>query len=425
MKVNTKAYPVRVPALVVKQPLGEFYVIQLPACVLLDTAYSDRLEAIRVDDGSYKLDGSQRQLTEPRLKQIGQYIGTVESAFPNSIILAANFRHEDGLFEEDTENQWKLEMMSRDGAAMITIPKPLKLAAIIDGQHRLFGFRFAPKDRLDFPLVCSVYFGLPKPFQAFLFATINSTQKAVDKSQTYELFGYNVEEEPPDAWTPDKLAVFLSRKLNTEKDSPLEGRIMIAAENEIVDTRSEAHKLGRWMVSMAAVVEGIVSLISANPKADSYHMHEYRILAGRKRSLLTSSKSGNKTPLRRVYIENNDKLIYTLIKNYLTATDLGLWRKASPKSYIHKTVGIQASFDVLRELALEAIEMKDVSVEFFNKKLLPAIKVRFEDDFFSQASGTGRVRIRNALELCLRLKRVEDLSEEDRGKYMKICDPLV
>jgi hypothetical protein len=40
-------------------------------------------------------------------------------------------------------------------------------------------------------LICSIFFELPKPYQAQLFATINSTQKPVDKSLTYELFGYN------------------------------------------------------------------------------------------------------------------------------------------------------------------------------------------------------------------------------------------
>jgi hypothetical protein len=57
---------------------------------------------------------------------------------------------------------------------------------------------------------------------------LNSTQKRVDKSLTYELFGYNISEEKEEYWTPDKLAVFLTRKLNTEENSPLSGRILIA-----------------------------------------------------------------------------------------------------------------------------------------------------------------------------------------------------
>jgi hypothetical protein len=34
-----------------------------------------------------------------------------------------------------------------------------------------------------------------------------------------EQFGYNVGEEPEKAWTPEKLAVFLSRKLNIDKEA--------------------------------------------------------------------------------------------------------------------------------------------------------------------------------------------------------------
>ena len=129
---------------------------------------------------------------------------------------------------------------------------------------------------LDFPLVCSVFFDLPKPYQAFLFAIINSNQKSVDKSQTYELFGYDIQDEPPEAWTPEKLSVFLCRKLNIEKDSPLNNRIIISAENDIVLGISAARKEGRWMISTATVVDGILRLISGNPKEDAYIMHTKR-----------------------------------------------------------------------------------------------------------------------------------------------------
>ena len=44
-------------------------------------------------------------------------------------------------------------------------------------------------------LLCAIFVDLPKPFQAQLFATINSTQKPVNKSLTYEMFGYNVDDE--------------------------------------------------------------------------------------------------------------------------------------------------------------------------------------------------------------------------------------
>jgi hypothetical protein len=67
-----------------------------------------------------------------------------------------------------------------------------------------------------------------------LLATINSTQKPVDRSLTYKLFGYNVSDEPEEFWTPDKLAVFPARKLGTDDESLLKGRITVAPETRRV-----------------------------------------------------------------------------------------------------------------------------------------------------------------------------------------------
>lgn len=196
-------FPFRAAALRVVQPIGVFYAAVIPAEVLLRVAYSDKLtanwDAVRQ---IYTLEGTQRPLQEKRFQQIAEYIGRADSAFPNTIILAANFREEDGLLETGTDEsevpgfadaRWTV-VDGDDGTSTLTIPTPQKLAAIIDGQHRLLGFtRVKDPRRLQMSLVCSVFLGLPKPFQAQLFATINSTQKAVDKSQTYELFGCNLE----------------------------------------------------------------------------------------------------------------------------------------------------------------------------------------------------------------------------------------
>ena len=207
------------------------------------------------------LDVYKRQLHRDRLREIGTYLSTEESTFPNSIILAPNFDLESGLPVDNSDIRWRVvekecTCVPGDVSYSLTIPTDEALAPIIDGQHRLFGFNFCDKpDRMDMGLVCSIFLDLPKPFQAFLFATINSNQRPVNKSQTYEAFGYNIEKELPDSWSPDKLAVFLARKLNAEDDSPLKGRILIAAENDFAMTRIEARQQGTWMVSMATVVD--------------------------------------------------------------------------------------------------------------------------------------------------------------------------
>ena len=415
------SYPLRIPAIQVQQPLGVFYIASIPARALLDTAYSDRLCATKRPDGeSYVLDGSQRELHEARLKEISTYINTEESTFPNSIILAANFREDDGTLESDDSLRWRVERDSNTGAFGLIIPSERKLAPIIDGQHRLFGFNFAKLERLDMELVCSVFVDLPKPFQAFLFATINSTQKPVNKSLTYELFGYNIENEPPDSWSPDKLAVFFARKLNSDEESPLKRRILVAAENDFALSRSEAKRAGEWMVSMATVVEGIAKLFSQNPKRDGGRLLG-KTSDGRKRSILRDVSPTDKSPMRSLYLDGNDKVIYSAVRNFLRAADKSLWNQAHPESFILKTVGIQALFDILRKLAADALTEKDVSEEFFTRRLARTSNVDFSGQFFQNASGSGRQTIRKCLELRIGLISSADLKGEDRNDYLSVC----
>lgn len=288
-------FPLEVRALRVEQPIGVYYVAILQARVLLEVAFSDVLSArLREGEDYYDLDGTQRLMNPKRLQMIADYINRPDAAFPNSIILAANFRKEDGLIEDDDfeieEGQreaagrsWSVDQQD-DGCCILRIPTKEKLAAIIDGQHRLFAFVSARPQRLDMNLICSIFIDLPKPYQAQLFATINSTQKPVDKSLTYELFGYNIEEEDEKFWSPDKLAVFLARKLSTDEKSPLKGRIVIAPKKDDALAKMSAGAL--WKVSTAVVVEGIMRLTAPSPKRS-------------RRTLRSTRSAGSIDPTRR------------------------------------------------------------------------------------------------------------------------------
>ena len=401
-------FPLTVPALRVVQPMGVFYVVVLPADVLLEVCYSDKLSARRVaGHETYELEGTQRPTQAKRLEQIADYIDRTDAAFPNAIILAANFREEDGLVEEDPEpdavapasgllaRRWFIEE-SEDGCHHLTVPTASKLAAIIDGQHRLLAFaNVSNGERLKMNLICSVFIDLAKPFQAQLFATINSTQKAVDKSLTYELFGYNIEEEDEEYWSPDKLAVFMTRKLATDTESPLRSRIIIAPQKD--EALTEISAAGSWKVSTAVVVEGILRLISSNPKKDTTNLLD----GSRKKRLAIASLRKDTSPLRDLYINGRDKVIYAMIQNYLAACEQVFWTKAVPESFITRTVGVQALFDVLRAVAKVAYEDKDLRVERFVRHLSPAGRIDFASDAFRNASGSGRSTIRRALDAAI------------------------
>lgn len=399
----TDRYPFTAKALKVVQPLDTYYVAVIPADVLLDVAFSDRLRARLDEDSGYRVDGTQRMKSDKRQPQIEDYINRTDSAFPNTIILAANYDAETGHIlsigspDEDESASYADDLWTvsdnADGTFDLTIPSGRKLAGIIDGQHRLDGFRnIVDKDRREMELVCSVFMELSKPYQAQLFATINSTQKQVDRSLTYELFGYNIDEEPEEQWTPDKLAVFLTRRLNTQSDSPLSGRISIAPRRDTA--LKQLNESRDWHVSTATVVEGILRLISGNPKRDTNIM--LSVKAGTRSILRDGAK--DRTPLREVYLSGNDVLLYTIVLNYLKACDSVFWQEAAPTSFIIKTVGVQALFDILRKVVSEAVERKDVSVAYFAKVLSPAVSIDFAGVEFKNASGSGRTKIRRTIE---------------------------
>ncbi len=420
MNTLNQAPFLKLPALRLKQPAGVFYATSIPAARLLDLCFTDRIRAIPSDDG-YELKGSQRVLVDRRLREIARYLDTREAAFPNSIILAANYRSDNGAIEEDETLRWRIETVKDDGCVSLVIPTDTPLAAIIDGQHRLFGFTKAKNSRLAMPILCTVFLDLPMPFQAYLFATINSTQKPVDRSQTYELFGYNVENEPEDEWSPDKLAVFLARKLNTDPESPFCNRILVSAENDIVMSRAEAHAAGRWMVSMATVVGGIARLISTSPKEDADFL---RTSSGIDRKKLAMKGPKDRSPLRKLYLETRDKLLYVAVVNFfssafsLTEPDE---QEGERESFLTKTVGVQALFDVMRELAASALKEKNFSQIWFSEKLQPLSDIDFSYDGFQQASGQGRSIIRRVI-LCALGVEQPRLTEEQIGETERLLE---
>lgn len=379
----------KVPALKVIQPLGTFYVITLSAEELLSISFSEPM-SYRDSKGNVK--GSQRDKDEKRLKEIAKYIDSVEMAFPNSIILAANY-NELGEITKDESERWAV-VDDDSGVCMLTIPKQVKLAAIIDGQHRVNAFQFVQKrERFsELQLVCSVYFDLPNSYQAFLFATINSNQKRVDRSLALEQFGFNVDDEPEKAWTPEKFAVFLSRKLNIdEKNSPFYKHIKVAPlnpENLFPDGQD-----GYWVISTATIVDGITLLISSNPKRDRIDMQQKSILSGRSRSMLSATR--DYSPLRQFFIDGKDQLIYNIITKYFKAIAEHLWAKAGAESYIYKTVGIQGSFDLLKLILKKEISTQPDNINF-DSYISKAGQIDFANSFF-QASGIGRSRVRNAM----------------------------
>src|SRR5260370_33737001 len=253
-------------------------------------------------------------------------------------------------------------------------------------------------------LVCGIYMDLPHPYQAYLFATININQRRVDKSLAYEQFGYNLDDENRGSWAPDKLAVYFTRRLNLDPQSPFQGRIRVAPMNsELLFPGGEPPD---WQVSTACVVEGMAKLSSQNPKKDRDLLHLKAIGARNRKSLPPDA-----APWREQYLQQRDKEVYEGILTFFTLTKRYFWDSAIPQSYIRKTIGIQALFDLLR------FWLKKSSGRIVESEIDPIVaassRISFADPVI-QASGKGRVRVKNVLLLCEGLLSLEEIAEPER-----------
>jgi hypothetical protein len=136
-----------------------------------------------------------------------------------------------------------------------------------------------------------------------------------------------------------------ARRLATDPKSSMRGRVAVAPKNDF----SSAKMISKYemKISFATVVSGIVRLISSNPKSDNATLRQSRFS---KRSSLSEGRP-NGPPFRKLYLEEDDALIYAATRNFVNVADELFWRDAPPNSFIRKTVGVQALFDVYRELA--------------------------------------------------------------------------
>ena len=386
-----------IKAIKVIQPLGEFYIAKIKACDLLKISTSS---VARYDkDGNLK--GNQRPLNEQRLKAIANFIMSDEMSFPTSILIAANIDN-DGKIIEDIEHRWNVNPTECQDVYTLVVPEQIS-SLIIDGQHRLNAFNYADESCKDIELVCSIFFDLPNPYQAYLFATINGNQKRVDKSLALELFGYDVDNEPRDTWSPEKLSVFLTRRLNFSKNSPLYQRIKLAP---LFSELEELVDKNKWLLSTAAMVEGIMSLISTNPQKDRdmLAMKKNTIWGDKTRNVLDNN---GKPILRSLYINSEDEKIYKIIENFFCSVKSILWDNATSGSVIVKTIGISVLFDVLKNI-LE----RDYIQESYDSYIDKIRDVNFSSHYFA-LSGGGKTKLRRILKFKLGFISESDLLESD------------
>ena len=385
-----------VKAIKVVQPLGEFYISKIKAGDLLKISTSS---VARYDkDGNLR--GNQRPLNDKRLKAIANFIMSDEMSFPTSILIAANI-DKDGRIIEDIGHRWDVRQTSSPDIYNLIIPDEVS-SLVIDGQHRLNAFKYTDANCLDIELVCSIFVDLPNPYQAYLFATINGNQKRVDKSLALELFGFDVDNEPQNTWSPEKLAVYITRRFNFTKESPLYQKIKLAP---LFYELEEMVNKDKWLLSTAAMVEGIMSLISSNPQKDR------DLLAMKKNSIWSDKTRGvlpnGKPVLRYLYLASKDDELYSVLEKYFLSVKTILWENATNGSVILKTIGISVLFDILKNI-LEVDGIQESYDSYINK----IRDVNYSSHYFA-LSGGGKTKLRRILKFKLGLLSKDNLQKSD------------
>jgi DGQHR domain-containing protein len=242
---------ISIPVFQITQPVGDFYIGVMRADHLLSICKFD-YRRMQYQSGHIDFLGIQRELNKKRIKEIKQYVATMDACFPTSIVISIDekcARVEDTdlvgakilrIFEYVDEEQPELSI------------KLDEVASIIDGQHRLKGLEEAHKD--DFEVTVSIFIDVDDATDAMLFSIVNLAQTKVNRSLVYDLFSLARSRSPEK--TCHEIVVALDRM----DESPFQNRIKrlgVATEGRFGET-----------LSQATVVKGILPYITNDPLAD-------------------------------------------------------------------------------------------------------------------------------------------------------------
>lgn len=197
----------RAQALLVTQGKHRFYSLVLPSDLL---AQSCMVEP-RVEN---PIDGFQRLLDERRAKSIARYIDAGFGTVPGAVVLSAQTRAH-LKFDKDT------------GA--LTFRKDPKAFLIIDGQHRIYGFKLA-KSSVSVPVV--IYNRLTRAQECRLFMDINTKQRPVPSELLLDIRRLSEVETETEALLHNVFDLF-----HTRPDSALAGLLSPAERRKSMISR--------------------------------------------------------------------------------------------------------------------------------------------------------------------------------------------
>lgn len=306
------------------QPIGQIYVAKIDPALLLKMSTVDRRRILENDEAL----GIQRDLRPEKVAQIKKYLSTINATFPNSIIVNTTSE----FVKSESENILELEVSD-------------STFTIIDGQHRLEGFR--DNDVPNFELIVAVFKDLNIGQQAEIFSTINSQQTKVDPSHNLSL------ELDSNVYTPIKMMIEIAQSFNFDAESPWYNNIRLLGSGT------------KGLISLSAFVRPLLDL--------TYPDKDYFLI---KNELTKNIKIFplfdifDYKPERYIfwdfYKNKDDKAIFKILYNYFSALKTILYSEwLNPDSLLNKTTGYNAQIRLFKDLFIIGIKEKRLTQSFF------------------------------------------------------------
>ena len=368
------SFPVRK----VKQPIGEFFVGVLGARRLCEITDFDIRRIFR-ERGEREFEtylGIQRPLNPKRVKEIEQYVMTVDACFPTAVVLSV-----DGVcatYDEARETLALSNYEDPEDSDRSVLYK--EIAKVIDGQHRIEGLKKFTGP--DFDINVCIFVDVDVAQEGYIFSTVNLAQTKVSKSLAYDLF------DLARSRSPQKLCHNIAVALDQNEKSPFYHRIKrlgVATEGRFNET-----------LTQATLVEALMVYISKNPVIDRdlYMRGKTPQKAGAEESKLLI--------FRNMMIDGQDMAIADVLWNYFDAV-----RSRWPKAWgatgrglvLNKTNGFRGLMRFLRNAYLHLTAPGAVPKREEFEKIFQRIKMEDEDfntDNFKPGT-SGEVALYNTL----------------------------
>jgi DGQHR domain-containing protein len=337
------------------QPIGTFYIASIPWKNLLKIAEADIRQIHKEDDKDDSFDsylGIQRQLSGKRISEIGQYVTTVDATFPTSVILhivsvskylnGEEINSDDDLSIDDVEQIVDVVNIKIDTEKKkLLIRDAENIARILDGQHRIEGLRKgfesdSSHTASSFDFNVTIFVDLDIDDQAQIFSVINKAQTKVNKSLVYDLYDY------AKTRSPQKTAHDIVRLLNRKIESPFYRKIKVLGT--ALDTELET-------VAQATLAELIIDYISKDPMKDRDILKRKTLFGYTKLKLSNDGEDLKKRIFRKLFIEEKDEIIMSIIWNYFKAVQekwQNAWNGEIDGTILNKSTGIIALMKFLK-----------------------------------------------------------------------------